>query len=76
MQTNTNSLVNWSIGAFGNTKMLKELFSYCGFDLNIKEYNKEELKYYTMIAKEEHLNPFEVKDMGDYIIVYLGDSQQ
>ena len=57
--------------------MLKNYMSYYGFDITVLEdlSDEEEKKlkgYYELIAKEEGMKPLEIKDMGDYIMVYLG----
>ena len=77
VSTNVNSYWNYQMDAFFGQVMLKNYMAYYGFDINVLEnLSKEEedkLKgYYELIAKEEGMKPFEIKDMGDYILVYLG----
>lgn len=75
--TNIDSYFNKQMDAFNGQIMIKKYMSYYGFDLNVLENlsDKEEDKlkgYYEKIAKENNMKPYEIKDMGDYILVYLG----
>lgn len=74
---NINSFFNKQMDAAHGQIMLKEYLSYFGYDINVLENlsEKEEDKlkgYYESIAKKENMKPYEIKDMGDYILVYLG----
>ena len=74
-ETNVNSVINWSLTAFENDEtinQMKSLFSYCGYDLNIKKGYSKEIQKYTEKAESLHMKPLETRDMGDYILVYLG----
>lgn len=75
--TNVNSYFNKQMDAFNSQLMIKEYLSYYGFDINVLENltdeEEDKLKgYYEKIAKEEKMKPLEIKDMGEYILVYLG----
>ena len=75
--SNINSYFNKQMDAFNGQTMLKRYLSYFGFDINVLENltdeEEDKLKgYYELIAKENNMKPFEVKDMGDYLLVYLG----
>ena len=77
VSTNVNSYWNLQMDAFFGQVMLKNYLSYFGFDINVLENlpkeEEDKLKgYYELIAKEEGMKPFDIKDMGDYILVYLG----
>ena len=56
---------------------MQRYLSYYGFDINVlsdlSDEEEDKLKgYYELIAKEEEMKPFDIKDMGDYILVDLG----
>mgnify|MGYP003313755489 CR=1 FL=1 len=74
---NINSYFNKQMDAFNGQTLLKRYLSYYGFDINVlsdlTDEEEDRLKgYYEKIAKQEGMKPYEVKDMGDYILVYLG----
>ena len=74
---NINSYFNKQMDAFNGQKLLQKYLSYYGFDINVlsdlSDEEEDKLKgYYENIAKEEGMNPCGIKDMGDYILVYLG----
>ena len=75
IQTNVNSLLNWSAHyAFSSQSYLGELFSYCGYDIDVlEEFSMEQNELYSQIALEEEMKPFEIRDMGDYILVCIGE---
>lgn len=66
---------------------LRELFTYLGYDIDVigpveKPYTEEhqrrdltQLEKATRIAKESDMRPFQIKDMGDYLIVMLGNDE-
>ena len=63
--------------AFNGQVMIQKYLSYYGFDINVlsdlSDEEEDKLKgYYELIANEENMKPFDIKDMGDYILVYLG----
>ena len=77
VSTNVNSFWNYQLNTYNGQIMLKNYMSYYGFDITVLEdlSDEEEKKlkgYYELIAKEEGMKPLEIKDMGDYIMVYLG----
>lgn len=74
VETNVTSVLNWAIKAFNNQDMMKELFSYYGYEINVSEdyFDAEVNKKYEKIALKNGMRSLEVKDMGDYILVYLG----
>ena len=71
METNVLSLINWSMVAYDNQLMMKSLFSYYGYDINVIEENIE-INEFTRIAKELEMRPLEIRDIGDYILVFFG----
>lgn len=74
VDSNVNPVMNWAKHAFYSQRCMKELFSYCGYDIEVLDYFDDELdKEYSRIAKEEGLRPFEIRDMGDYILVSIGE---
>lgn len=73
VHTNVSSNLNWSKGAHGNQNMMKEYFKYCGFDIRtVEEFTEEFYQNNIEIAKKNEMKPFEIKDMGDYLIVCIG----
>ena len=73
--SNINSHLNWAEHAFEG-KMMQRYLSYYGFDINVPEViegdEKEYLLCYEEVAVSEGMKPLDIKDMGDYILVYLG----
>lgn len=74
---NINSYFNKQMDAFNGQTLLQRYLSYYGFDINVlsdlTDEQEDKLKgYYENIAKQEGMKPYEVRDMGDYILVYLG----
>ena len=74
---NINSYFNKQMDAFNGQTLLQRYLSYYGFDINVlsdlTDEQEDKLKgYYENIAKQEGMKPYEIKDMGDYILVYLG----
>ena len=73
--SNINSHLNWAEHAFEG-KMMQRYLSYYGFDINVPDEiegdEKEYLLRYEEIAVNEGMKPLDIKDMGDYILVYLG----
>lgn len=68
-------IINWSNLADTGNNMMELLFSYCGYDFDIYQYSAtsyDDFYYYWEIAKRENMKPLEIKDMGEYILVYLG----
>lgn len=70
---NVFSVFNWAYYPFYGQTMYKRMLSYYGFDVKVdEEMTYDEVKKYTMIAENNNMKPFEIKDIGDYILVYLG----
>jgi len=70
---NVFSVFNWAYYPFYGQTMYKNMLSYYGFDINVDEQmSYDEVKNYTKIAEDNNMNTFEIRDMGDYISVYLG----
>ena len=69
-------VINWSnLSNTGDINMMEKLFAYCGYDFDIYSYSKtsfDDFYTYWDIAKKENMRPLETKDMGNYILVYLG----
>ena len=77
VSTNVNSYYNTQKDAFSGQVMIKYYMSYLGYDINVvdnlTDEEEEYLKHgYEEIAKKENMKPYEIKDMGDYLLVYLG----
>lgn len=76
VDTDVNSVLNWSKRAFFSQTMMKELFSYYGYDIktmdSIPQNWKQFLGEYEKIAEEKDMGTYSISDMGDYILVYLG----
>lgn len=79
--TNTNHkmLLRWSAYASAKHKdpkinVIKKLFSYCGYDLNITgKYGRKRLAQLAKYAKKIGMQQYEIRDVGDYILVYIGE---
>ncbi len=75
IDTDINSLINWNTLAFSSQKMMAELFSYNGYDIKVKDtMTREEIKEFYKIAIDKNLRELEICDMGDYILVFLGET--
>ena len=73
VHTNVNSSLNWSKTAFESQIMMEKYFNYCGFDIHTVEGVTEEFYQKNIeIAKKSEMKPFEIKDMGDYLIICIG----
>lgn len=75
IDTNVNSCLKWSTKAFGSQSLMKEYFSYYGYDINVssEEFTAKTNKEYEQIAINNNMKPLSIKDMGDYILVYFGE---
>ena len=75
MQSNINSCINWAVVANNNQNMMKQYMSFCGFDIKVTDqfFDRGVRKQYEEIAKKNGMKPFDIKDMGDYILVYFGE---
>lgn len=73
IHTNIKSNLSWSVDAFGSQRMMKAFFSYLGFDIELVDnfsinlYNQNLEK-----AREYNMKPYEIRDEGDYLLVFLG----
>lgn len=77
ISNNINSYFNKQMDAFNGQTMLQRYLAYYGYDIkvleNLSDEEEDKLKgYYELIAKENNMKPYQIKDMGDYILVYLG----
>ncbi|MBQ6503268.1 MAG: glucosyltransferase domain-containing protein [Flexilinea sp.] len=74
-ETDVYPLLNWNIRAFGHQKMMQEYLSYYGYEVETPDelpwYKYENYLYQ---AKDLNMIPLEIRDTGEYILVYLGDS--
>ena len=71
--SNINSVINWNTRAFLIPHRMSTYFSYYGIDANIQEYaNWHEHNIYAKEAYDYGLKPFDVRDLGDHILVFLG----
>ncbi|MBQ6503257.1 MAG: glucosyltransferase domain-containing protein [Flexilinea sp.] len=74
-ETNVNSLINWNYAAFGSQKMMAETFSYYGFDIEVfdpESWDAHLWQYYESIEKTGPFQPLEIRDVGDFLIVFFG----
>ena len=74
--TNVYPIINWNIRAFGHQKMMQEYLSYYGYDVKtLDDLPWYKYENYLYMAKDLNMKPYEIRDMGDYIFVYFGDSK-
>ena len=70
--SDVNSVINWNLSAFTIKDIMDEYFSYFGFDFDIKHFTTwKEHNFYAKEVSENGLNPYDVRDMGDHILVYI-----
>ena len=70
---NIFSTLNWAHFPFYGQTMYKNVFSYYGYDINVlSSISYEKVKEYTKFAEDNGMKTFEIRDFGDYILVYLG----
>lgn len=75
--SNNNSHINWCRMAHGGQRLMYSYLSYYGFDISTSEtMDFREHDYYLQQAVDMGMKPFSVKDMGDYILVYLDEATQ
>lgn len=73
IHTNINSNLSWSVDAFGDQRMIKAYFSYLGFDIELVEgFNTNLYDQNLEKAKDYNMKPYEIRDEGDYLLVFLG----
>lgn len=68
--TNIIPIFIWNTGAYYSQDMMGKYFSYYGYD--IQTWPSNDVYEYKMIAVEEGMKPFEIRDMGSYLLVFLG----
>ena len=74
--TNINSLLNWSSQAFQSQRMMKEYFSYYGFDIMADTLTLDENEIFIDQALKSggDFYPYEIRDLGDVLVVNIGSS--
>ncbi len=66
------SVLSWAETAFGDPRMMKEIFSYYGYDITVPEVlSWRSYSDYVQISLDEGMKPLEIRDMGDYLLVLL-----
>ena len=74
MESNVNSALNWSTVAWDSQNMMKEYFSYYGYDISlVQPYSEAVCNEALETSRHNKLRPFEIMDAGNYLIVCLGD---
>ncbi len=72
-ETNVKPLMTVYRRFYGGQKPMADLFAYYGFDIKTRSIiSQKEIDQYTKIARSEGMKPLEIKDMGDYILVFMG----
>ncbi len=74
VETNVNSVLNWSKMAMGTQVMLQRLFAVNGFDIELYFVSEEEYEDY--MAEEtaaDSLMPYQILEREDYLVVNLGN---
>lgn len=70
--TDVNSVINWSVIDAQN--MMADYMSYYGFDINVLgRIDAENFRRIVLYVIDEQMKPFEIRDMGSYILVFLGE---
>lgn len=70
---NVVSFLNWGKQAFSSQVMLRNYFSYYGFDIKtLESLSMKRLEEFESLAKEKEMKAYEILDVGDYILVCLG----
>ncbi len=73
VSTDVNSFLTWGVDAFESQRMMKEYFSYYGFDIDVLDsVNERELAGYLKVAEDHDMRPLEIREFDRYILVYLG----
>lgn len=71
--TNVNSVMTWNCTAFSGQKLMRLYFSYYGFDIETLDgFSGNDYYKYLRLAEENNMSVYELRDMGDYILIYLG----
>lgn len=79
--SNVECVINWGLTSFNGQSMLKNYFKYFGYNIEVLEDwdNKDRIseekliETYTKIAEKNKMNPLDVKEFNDYILVYFGE---
>lgn len=73
-ESNINSVINWSMVAYDSQNMMKELFSYYGYDIEVMDhpFEKMNLGDYNAIAKQNGMSALDIIELEDYILVFFG----
>ena len=71
-QTNLQATLDWHRRV---PYMMRDLFSYCGYDIPVVEMEDQQDLYNSLwdAAEEQDMSYLEICDTGDYLIVCLGD---
>lgn len=70
--TDVNSVINWSVIDAQN--MMADYMSYYGFDIKVLgRIDAENFRRIVLYVIDEQMKPFEIRDMGSYILVFLGE---
>ena len=75
VETNVNSCINWAMEAYNNQKTIEIYLSYYGYDVDVNEdfFDINTNIEYETIAERNGMKPLDIKDMGNYILVYFGE---
>ena len=73
-ETNVQSILNWGTIAFKNQSMMKEMFSYYGYDIKVLDdpFAEKSIWDYNHEAITNDMKPLEIREFENYILVYLG----
>lgn len=69
-ETDIMSVLLWNSAAYYSQTMMGKYFSYYGYD--IQTWSSNDIYPYKLIAIEGGMKPGEIRDMGDYLLVFLG----
>ena len=74
VSTNIQSILSWSKKAFSGQTQLQNYFAVCGYDINVIEHFESVDEYfaYEDMARSIGMQPMEIRDIGDCILVYFG----
>lgn len=66
------SCINWAENAFDSQIMIKEYFSYYGYDINVLDkFSSKDYDYYLKLAEDNNANIYDILEFEDYIIVVV-----
>lgn len=70
--TDVNSVINWSVVDAQN--MMADYMSYYGFDIKVVgRISPENFQRIVLYVINEKMKPLEIRDMGSYLLVFLGE---